>query len=58
VSAERGVPWVLRAAATVIDDPKVGQRGRASLGGQLLKDPDELEVLLSCSPRQVGVRCR
>ena len=58
MSAERGVPWVLRAAVTVIDDPKVGQRGRASLVGQLSKDPDELEVLLSCSPGQVGEGCR
>jgi hypothetical protein len=58
VSAERGVPWVLRAKAAVIDDLKVGQRGRASPVGQLSRDPDELEVLPGCSPEQVGEGCR
>ena len=47
-----------RAKGTVIDDLKVGQRGRASPVGQLSRDPDELEELLGCSPVQVGEGCR
>ena len=58
MSVERGGPWVLRAKATVIDDLKVGQRGRASPVGQWSKDPDELEELLGCSLEQVGEGCK
>lgn len=58
MSAERGVLWVLRAAATVKDDLKVIQRGRASPVEQLSKDQDELGVLLCCTLEQVREECR
>ncbi len=57
-SAEKGVPWVLRAAATVRGDLKVCQRGRASQVGLLSKKLDVLEGLRCCSPELVGEGCR